>query len=43
MVWGRPIHQENYGTPIGQILDHLQANHPDLHQEVTLGQAVLAA
>jgi hypothetical protein len=41
MVWGRPIHQENYGTPVNQILADLAANHPDLHTEVVAGQAAL--
>ena len=41
MVWGRPIHQENYGTPINQILAHLATNHADLHAEVVAGQAAL--
>jgi hypothetical protein len=41
VVWGRPIHQENYGTPVGRILEHLQAHHPDLHEEVVSAQAAL--
>jgi endonuclease G len=40
-VWGRVIRQENYGTPIGRILEHLAANHPDLRAEVDAGQAAL--
>jgi hypothetical protein len=28
MVWGRPISQENYGTPIGRILAHLNRQIP---------------
>jgi hypothetical protein len=41
MVWGRPISQENYGTPIGMILQHLADNHPNLRSEVDAGQAAL--
>jgi endonuclease G, mitochondrial len=33
-VWGKAIKQENYGTPIGRILDHLAANHPALRAEI---------
>jgi endonuclease G, mitochondrial len=40
-VWGKAIRQENYGTPIGQILDHLAAQHPDLRAEVEAGQSGL--
>jgi hypothetical protein len=40
-VWGKAVRQENYGTPIGQILEHLAANHPDLWAEVYAGQAAL--
>jgi len=41
MVWGKTIIQENYGTPIGQILKHLETNNPDLHAEIVAGQAAL--
>ena len=41
LVWGVPIHQENYGTPVGAILAHLAAAHPGLHEEVMAGQASL--
>lgn len=37
-VWGRAIHQENYGVPIGQILKHLAANHAHLNAEIQAGQ-----
>ncbi|MGH3859077.1 trypsin-like peptidase domain-containing protein [Actinokineospora sp.] len=37
-VWGRTINQENYGTPIGKILEHLAANHPDLRAEILAGR-----
>ncbi|WP_436497351.1 trypsin-like peptidase domain-containing protein [Actinokineospora sp. HUAS TT18] len=37
-VWGRTINQENYGTPIGKIMEHLAANHPTVHGEVLAGQ-----
>lgn len=37
-VWGRAISQENYGTPIGKILEHLAANHPDLREEIIAAQ-----
>jgi endonuclease G len=40
-VWGKEIRQENYGMPIGHILDHIAANHPDLRAEVEAGQAPL--
>jgi hypothetical protein len=33
-VWGRQIRQENYGTPIGRILAHLEVRHPELHAEI---------
>ncbi|MCE6996316.1 serine protease [Saccharothrix sp. S26] len=38
-VRGQQVKQENYGTPIGRILDHLAANHPALHAEVLAGQS----
>lgn len=41
MVWGKPIRQENYGTPIGLILAHLAAHHPDLRAEVDASQVTL--
>jgi len=40
-VWGKSIFQENYGTPIGQILKFLENHHPDLHGEIVVGQAAL--
>jgi endonuclease G len=40
-VWGKSINQENYGTPIGQILQHLATNHPDLRAEIAAGQSAL--
>jgi endonuclease G len=43
VVWGRPIHQENYGTPVGRVLEHLRVHHPDLHEEVVSAQADLVA
>jgi endonuclease G len=42
MVWGTPIRQENYGTPIGVILSDLEERFPDLHAEVLAGQAALS-
>ena len=30
MVLGTTIHQENYATPIGQILDHIESTEPAL-------------
>jgi hypothetical protein len=38
MVWGQPISQENYGTPIGLILSHLEQHHPELHAEIRENQ-----
>ena len=40
-VWGKAIGQENYGTPIGQILAHLATHHLDLRAEVEAGQDAL--
>lgn len=40
-AWSRTISQENYGTPIGRILDHLGTHHPGLLAEVIAGQAAL--
>jgi endonuclease G len=40
-VCGKEIRQENYGTPIGQILAHLAAGKPDLHAEILAGLAAL--
>jgi endonuclease G, mitochondrial len=40
-VWGKEIRQENYGTPIGQIIAHLAAGNPDLHAEIREGQDAL--
>jgi endonuclease G, mitochondrial len=34
MVWGRAIHQENYGTPIGRVMSHIERDHPHLHAEI---------
>jgi len=42
-VWGRSIHQENYGTPIGQILASLGVTDPEIRAEIEAGQAALAA
>lgn len=42
-VWGKSIRQENYGTPIGRILDHLETNHPALYKEIGAGQLLLKA
>lgn len=41
LVWGKEIKQENYGTPIGQIMDHLAAYNPTLRQEIDAAQATL--
>lgn len=45
LMWSRTssrtISQENYGTPIGLILDHLGARHPGLLAEVIAGQTAL--
>lgn len=43
MVWGLPVKQENYGTPVSAILAFLADRHPDLHAEVVAGQAALPA
>lgn len=40
-VWSRTIKQENYGSPIRRILDHLAVNYPCLLDEITAGQAAL--
>jgi hypothetical protein len=32
---------ENYGTPIGRILDQLATQHPDLRAEIDAGQVAL--
>jgi endonuclease G, mitochondrial len=40
-VWGKEIHQENYGTPIGLILAQLAAEKPELHAEIVAGQEAL--
>jgi endonuclease G len=40
-VWGKVIRQENYGTPIGLILEHLTANYRGLRAEVEAGQSAL--
>jgi hypothetical protein len=37
-IWGKTIHQENYGTPIGLILDYLTEHHPELRAEIQAGQ-----
>ncbi|ADJ48155.1 serine protease [Amycolatopsis mediterranei S699] len=37
-VWGKTIRQENYGTPITAILDHLGRTRPDLLEEVASSQ-----
>ena len=42
-VWGKEIRQENYGTPIARILEQLAAQHPELHQQIVVGQAALDA
>ena len=41
-VWGVEIRQENYGTPVGAILQDLATNHPDIHTELAAGQSVLS-
>lgn len=41
-VWGVPIKQENYGTPVGAILADLAAARPQIHAEIVAGQAALA-
>lgn len=38
MVWGREIRQENYGTPIGRIMAHLEQKHPQVHAEIVAAQ-----
>lgn len=40
-LWGETIDQENHGTPITRIVAHLKQEHPDLHEEVLAGQALL--
>jgi endonuclease G, mitochondrial len=42
-VWGKTIYQENYGTPVGQILDHLSNQNPALHAEIVAAQEALSA
>lgn len=42
-VWDRSISQENYGTPIGRILEHLATRSPDLSAEVKAGQLALTS
>jgi endonuclease G len=37
-LWGRTINQENYGTPIGKIMEHLATHHPEVHREILDGQ-----
>ncbi len=37
-VWGRAVSQENHGTPMSAIMDHLAAHNPALHAEVMAGQ-----
>lgn len=41
-LMGKLVKQENVGTPITQILDHLEATNSGLHQEIASGQAGLA-
>lgn len=41
-VWGRRINQENYATPIGQVLRVLAERAPELRAEIAAGQAVVA-
>jgi endonuclease G len=40
-LWGKTIRQENYGTPIGLILNYLANEKADLHAEIVAGQAKL--
>lgn len=40
-VWGKQISRENYGTPVGRILAHLQQNDPALHAEIVAAQQAL--
>lgn len=37
-VWGQQIAQENYGTPIDRILDHLAQTAPELAAAITAAQ-----
>ena len=41
MVWGVPIRQENYGTPIDKVVAFLAAQHPALHAEIVAGQQAI--
>jgi hypothetical protein len=41
-VWGKEITEENFGTPIGQILTHLERKFPEVRTTVRNGQAALA-
>ncbi|MEO9932804.1 trypsin-like peptidase domain-containing protein [Rhodopirellula bahusiensis] len=38
MIWGKEIHQENYGTPIQLILDDVKARAPDVHSLIENAQ-----
>jgi endonuclease G len=38
-VWGKEITQENFGTPIGQILTHLERKFSEVRTAVSKGQA----
>lgn len=42
-VWDKSIRQENYGTPIGRILDHLAAHYGEVSAEVMAGQFARAS
>lgn len=41
-VWGKLIRQENYGTPIARIRDHLGRHYSAVDDEVRAAQAVLS-
>ena len=41
-VWGKKITEENFGTPIGQILTHLERNFSEVRTAASNGQAALA-
>jgi hypothetical protein len=39
LVWGTEIKQENFATPVGQILSDIAAKDPALRAEIEAGQS----
>ncbi len=37
-IRGKKVRRENHGIPIPRIMEHLKAEHPSLHAEITAGQ-----